>query len=84
MPRNRRTRCGPLPSDSPDFMPVESLWRWLREEVTYNFCHSSKEHLIADVAVFTERIKRDPIEVAGRLWVPDHLDPEREKRRLSR
>jgi hypothetical protein len=24
----------PLPSDSPDFMPVEVLWRWLREDAT--------------------------------------------------
>jgi hypothetical protein len=25
----------PLPGYSPDFMPVEALWRWLREDVTY-------------------------------------------------
>lgn len=24
----------PLPGYSPDFMPVEALWRWLREDVT--------------------------------------------------
>jgi transposase len=28
----------PLPAYSPDFMPVEALWRWMREEVTYNHC----------------------------------------------
>ena len=26
----------PLPGYSPDFMPVEALWRWLREDVTYH------------------------------------------------
>ncbi len=28
----------PLPVYSPDFMPVEHLWQWLREEVTYHAC----------------------------------------------
>jgi transposase len=29
----------PLPGYSPDLMPVEALWRWLREDVTYHHCH---------------------------------------------
>ena len=29
----------PLPGHSPDLMPVEPLWRWLREDVTYHHCH---------------------------------------------
>ena len=33
----------PLPGYSPDLMPVEALWRWLREDVTYHHCHSSPE-----------------------------------------
>ena len=28
----------PLPGYSPDLMPVEALWRWLREDVTYHHC----------------------------------------------
>uniref|UniRef100_UPI00351B3C7D transposase n=1 Tax=Endozoicomonas sp. Mp262 TaxID=2919499 RepID=UPI00351B3C7D len=28
----------PLPAYSPDFMPVEALWRWLREDLTYHYC----------------------------------------------
>jgi transposase len=28
-----------LPGYSPDFMPVEALWHWLRQSVTYNHCH---------------------------------------------
>jgi len=27
-----------LPAYSPDFMPVEHLWQWLREDVTYHAC----------------------------------------------
>ena len=30
-----------LPGYSPDLMPVEALWRWLREDVTYHHCHTS-------------------------------------------
>src|SRR3954464_6283106 len=39
-------RLMPLPGYSPDLMPVEALWRWLREEVTYHHCHASTEDLI--------------------------------------
>ena len=35
----------PLPGYSPDFMPVEALWRWLREDLTYHHCHSTAEDL---------------------------------------
>jgi hypothetical protein len=24
-------------------MPVEALWRWLREDVTYHHCHRTAE-----------------------------------------
>ena len=30
-----------LPSYSPDLNPIEGLWKWMREEVTRNFCHAS-------------------------------------------
>ena len=33
----------PLPGYSPDLMPVEALWRWLREDVTYHHCHPTAE-----------------------------------------
>jgi hypothetical protein len=23
-------------------MPVEALWRWLREDVTYHYCHRKR------------------------------------------
>jgi transposase len=73
----------PLPGYSPDLMPVEALWRWLREDVTYHHCHASAEDLIRRVADFETRLNRDPYVVADRLWVKDHLDPDEEKLRFS-
>jgi transposase len=75
-------RLEPLPGYSPDFMPVEALWRWLREDVTYHHCHASAEDLKRRVAAFETRLNRDPYAIADRLWVKDHLDPEQEKLRF--
>ena len=74
----------PFPAYSPDFMPVEALWRWLREEVTYGYCHDSPEELIERVEAFRQRINADPWAVADRLWVKDHLDPDEEKLRIPK
>jgi transposase len=40
-----RIELVPLPGHSPDFMPVEALWRWLREDVTYHHCHPTANDL---------------------------------------
>ena len=74
----------PLPGYSPDLMPVEALWRWLREDVTYHHCHASADDLTRRVADFEVRLNRDPFVIADRLWVKDHLDPEEEKLRFSK
>jgi transposase len=73
-----------LPAYSPDFMPVEALWRWLRENVTYNHCHRTADELIERVAAFAARINKDACALADRLWVKDELDPEEEMLRFSR
>ena len=73
----------PLPGYSPDLMPVEALWRWLREDVTYHHCHASAEDLIRRVDTFEVRLNRDPVVIADRLWVKDRLDPDEEKLRFS-
>jgi transposase len=75
-------RLAPLPGYSPDLMPVEALWRWLREDVTYHHCHATAEDLTRRVADFAARLNRDPYAVADRLWVKDELDPEEEKLRF--
>jgi transposase len=72
----------PLPGYSPDLMPVEALWRWLREDVTYHHCHASAEDLTRRVGDFEARLNQDPPAIADRLWVKDHLDPEEEKLRF--
>jgi transposase len=72
-----------LPAYSPDFMPVEHLWHWLREDVTYHTCYDQKADLIAQVDRFQARINTDPIALADRLWVKSHLDPNEEKLRVS-
>ena len=74
----------PLPGYSPDFMPVEALWRWLREDVTYHHCHRTAEDLSRRVAAFEARLNQNPCTVADRLWVKDRLDPEEEKLRFSK
>ena len=74
----------PLPGYSPDLMPVEALWHWLREDVPYHHCHASAEDLTRRVADFEARLNRDPFVIADRLWVKDTLDPEEEKLRFSK
>ena len=74
----------PLPGYSPDLMPVEALWRWLREDVTYHHCHASADDLTRRVADFESRLNRDPFVIADRLWVKDTLNPDEEKLRFSK
>ena len=74
----------PLPGYSPDFMPVEALWRWLREDVTYHHCHASLDDLGARVAEFQDRINQDPIALADRLALKEHLNSTEEKLRISK
>src|SRR3954464_1113594 len=64
--------------------PVEALWRWLREDVTYHHCHASADDLTRRVADFESRLNRDPFVIAHRLWVKHQLDPEEEKLRFSK
>lgn len=73
----------PLPAYSPDFMPVEHLWHWLREDLTYHTCYDQAAELITQVEHFQARLNDDPIALSQRLWVSTRLDPEIEKLRFS-
>jgi transposase len=73
----------PLPGYSPDLMPVEPLWRWLRQEVTGNYCHSSVAELLQRVASFAWNINLQPDLVAARLALKTCLDPTEEELRIS-
>jgi transposase len=74
----------PLPGYSPDFMPVEALWRWLREDVTYHYCHASLDDLEGRIAKFQDRVNQDPVALADRLALKLHLDSAQEKLRTSK
>jgi transposase len=76
-------RLQPLSGYSPDFMPVEHLWQWLREDVTYHTCHNSEAELIERVAAFEQEINSFPLVLADRLWVKTHLNSNEEKLRVS-
>lgn len=73
----------PLPAYSPDFMPVEHLWHWLREDVTYHTCYDKEAHLIAQVERFQRQVNDDALALSNRLWVATHLKAEEEKLRVS-
>ena len=73
----------PLPGYSPDFMPVEHLWQWVREDITYHTCYDNPADLIHQVAQFELRINAHPTGVSDRLRVTTHLKPEEEKLRVS-
>ena len=59
-----------------------TLWRWLREDVTYHHCHATADDLIRRVAAFEAQVNQDPCTVADRLWVKNHLNPNEEKLRF--
>jgi transposase len=73
----------PLPGYSPDLNPIEGLWKWMRQEVTQHYCHSSLHELFQDCQAFIDRINLDPIALITRLWPKFDLDPEYEKLLLS-
>lgn len=73
-----------LPAYSPDFMPVEHLWQWLREDVTYHACYDHESKLIAQVQAFEQSVNTMPTAVADRLWTKTALNPDEEKLRFSR
>ena len=73
-----------LPAYSPDFMPVEHLWQWLREDVTYHTCHKDECELIEQVRLFENHINSMPLVVADRLWTKTSLDLDDEKLRFSK
>ena len=48
-------------------MPVEHLWQWLREDVTYPACYDHESKLITQVGIFEQSINAMPATVADRL-----------------
>lgn len=73
----------PLPGYSPDLMPVEALWRWLRQQVTGNYCHRSVAELLERVAAWVWSINQEPDLITARLALKTNLEPAEEELRLS-
>ena len=71
-----------LPAYSPDLMPVERLWHWVRQELTALHCHRDEEELTERLAGFQASVNQDPHAVHARLRPKTHLDPEEEKLRV--
>jgi transposase len=72
-----------VPGYSPDLNPIEGLWKWMREEVTQNYCHKTMRQLFIDCKAFIDSINQDPGQVVKRLWPKFDLDPEFEKLLVS-
>lgn len=73
----------PLPAYSPDLNPIEGLWKWMRAEVTQNFCHATLRDLFDACKAFVDRINADPLHIIRRLWPRFDLDPDYEKLLVS-
>lgn len=63
------TRIHPqkLPGYSPELNAIEPLWRWFREEVTYNCCHANAKLLRRDIFQKEREFHNKPAEIRRRL-----------------
>ena len=73
----------PLPAYSPDLNPIEDLWRWMRAEVTKNYCHNTMRELFDACKTFIDDINADPEQIISTLWPKFELDPEYEELLVS-
>lgn len=65
-------------------MPVEHLWKWLREEVTYNDCPLTLDELIERVEDFEAKLQGQPEAVARCLHIRTQLNSTEEELRFSK
>ena len=72
-----------LPGYSPDLNPIEGLWKWMREDVTYGYCQPSLDALFAACKKFVADVNVNPDDLVRRLWPRFELDPEEEELRVS-
>jgi len=72
-----------VPPYSPDLMPVERLWSWLRQTLEYLHCHADVAELGERIAAFVAQLLEVRLTVHRRLLPKLHLDPEVEKLRGS-
>jgi transposase len=73
----------PLPAYSRDLNPIESLWKWMRKDVTQDHCYRTMRELFEACKAFKVRINTDPVQLISRLWPKFELDPDFKKRLFS-
>lgn len=56
-----------LPAYSPELNAIEPLWKWMREEVTYNKCHKNLADLRESLIKRIKEMQAKPREVRKRL-----------------
>ena len=71
-----------LPPCSPEIMPIERLWQWLRQQLTALHCHRDEDELRDRICGFQAQLNDEPTSVHGRLRPKTRLDPEEEKLRV--
>jgi transposase len=54
-----------LPAYSPDFNPIERLWRWIKSEYMHNRCWKSLAHLKTYLVKVMEKIEQKPAELTS-------------------
>jgi len=54
-----------LPAYSPDFNPIERLWRWIKSEHLHNRCWKSLADLKTHLMQVMEKIERKPAELTS-------------------
>jgi hypothetical protein len=54
-----------LPAYSPDFNPIERLWRWIKSEYTHNRCWKSLARLKTYLVKVMEKIEQKPAELTS-------------------
>lgn len=56
-----------LPAYSPDFNPIERLWKWIKKEYMHNRCWSSKESLAKHLRVKLAEMTSNPASYIGTM-----------------
>jgi transposase len=61
--QKERLRLEFLPAYSPDFNPIERLWRWIKSEYIHNRCWESQAQLKTYLVEVLEKLARNPDEL---------------------
>lgn len=56
-----------LPAYSPDFNPIERLWKWIKREYIHNRCFSSKKELYDHLSDKLSEMIKDPKQYMGAM-----------------